>query len=65
MFHVAHEEIYCGGFTEPEELVARIGAVTVEQIGELARRFLPPSAFAVAALGPKIGPEVHALDPRD
>jgi predicted Zn-dependent peptidase len=61
MFHFAQEEIYCGGFTDPELLVAKIGAVTLEQVAELAVRYLPPAGFAVAALGPKGAPEVRGM----
>ena len=52
MFHIAHEEIYCGRFTTPEEQAARIAAVTPEQVADAARRYLAPGRFTLAALGP-------------
>jgi len=52
MFHIAHEEIYCGRFTSPEEQAARIAAVTAEQVADAARRYLAPGRFTLAALGP-------------
>jgi len=64
MFHFAQEEMYCGAFTEPEVLVAKITAVTPERVTELAKRYLPASGFAVAALGPKGTPEVRGMNSR-
>jgi predicted Zn-dependent peptidase len=52
MFHIAHEEIYCGRFTTPEEQATRIAAVTPEQVADAARRYLAPGRFTLAALGP-------------
>jgi predicted Zn-dependent peptidase len=55
MYHLAHEEIYRGLYTTPDEQVARIVAVTHEQVRSAARRFLDPKEFALTALGPSPG----------
>ncbi len=55
MYHLAHEEIYCGRFTPPEEQVERVTAVTGEQVAALARERLDPAAFVLTALGPAPG----------
>jgi len=52
MYQLAHEEICCGSYTSPEEQVARVLAVTREQVAGLARRLLRPEQFFLAALGP-------------
>lgn len=58
MFHLAQEEIYCGRTTEPEDVVARVMAVTRDEVADLARRYLAPGRFSVSALGPRTGPTV-------
>ncbi len=55
MYHLAHEELYRGTYTPPEEQVARIEAVTPAQVRSAARRFLDPRLFALTALGPAPG----------
>ena len=55
MSHLAQEELYRGGYVSPEEQVRRILAVSRERVAELARRFLRPERFALAALGPAPG----------
>jgi predicted Zn-dependent peptidase len=55
MYQLAHEELYRGCYTPPEEQVARILAVTRDQVASAARRFLHPARFALAALGPAPG----------
>ena len=55
MVHLAHEEIYRGTYTPPEELVKRVLAVTREQVADVARRYLAPKRFALVALGPAPG----------
>lgn len=55
MYQLAHDELYCGGYVSPEEQVARVLAVTREQVSEAARRFLDPARFTLAALGPAPG----------
>ncbi|OGF16980.1 MAG: hypothetical protein A2W00_11125 [Candidatus Eisenbacteria bacterium RBG_16_71_46] len=62
MYHLAHEEIYRTGYTSPEEQVERVLAVTYDEVAGLARRFLDPGGFAMAALGPAPG---GPLDERD
>lgn len=52
MYHIAHEEIYRNHYTPPEEQVARVLAVTREQVVESARRFMRPERFVLTALGP-------------
>ena len=55
MYHLAHEEIYRGGYTHPDEQIAKLRAVTAEQVRAVASRFLPPGKFALTALGPAAG----------
>ena len=62
MYHLAHEEIYRGAYTPPEELLERILGVTRDQVVEMARRVLPPERFALSALGP---PSDETLDESD
>ena len=62
MYHLAHEEIYRGHYTSPEEQVAKITAVTSAQIHETARRFLDPANFALTALGPAPGGPLTETD---
>jgi predicted Zn-dependent peptidase len=62
MVHLAHEEIYRGTYTPPEELVRRVLAVTREQVAEMARTYLPPERFALVALGPKVEGGIRDVD---
>ena len=62
MYHLAHEEIYCRGYTSAEEQVARLDAVTHEQVAALARRYLEPERFVLTVLGPANG---GAIDEKD
>jgi predicted Zn-dependent peptidase len=62
MYNLAHEEIYRGTYTSPEEQLERILAVTREQVAALARRVLPPEHFALSVLGP---PADEVLDEGD
>jgi len=55
MVHVAHEEIYRGTYTPPEELVLRVMAVTRDQVADVATRYLAPERFTLVALGPAPG----------
>jgi len=52
MYQLAHDETYRRAYVPPEEQVARVMAVTREQVTEAARRFLAPEQFALSALGP-------------
>lgn len=52
MYHIAHEEMYRGGYTPPSQQVARVLAVTRDQVVAAARRFLVPEHFVLTALGP-------------
>jgi predicted Zn-dependent peptidase len=62
MVHLAHEEIHRGAYSSPDEHLARVLAVTRDQVVELARRLLPPGGFALSAVGPSAG---APLDERD
>jgi predicted Zn-dependent peptidase len=55
MYHLAHEELYRGTYTSPEQQLARILAVTPDQVRAAARRFLDPDRFVLTALGPAPG----------
>ena len=58
MYHLAHEELYCGRYTPPAEQVAQIEAVSYAEVAALARRFLDPEGFVLTALGPAPGGEI-------
>ena len=62
MVYLAHEEIYRGDYTPPEEQVTRIGAVTHEQVAAAARRYLAPEHFVLMALGPAVGEPISERD---
>jgi predicted Zn-dependent peptidase len=62
MYHLAYEEIYGRRYTPAEEQVRRIMAVTPEQVNDAARRYLDPTNFALAALGPAAGGELGERD---
>jgi predicted Zn-dependent peptidase len=62
LYHLAHEELYRGGYTPTEEQVARVLAVTRDQVVDVARRFLRPDRFALTALGPSPGGVLTELD---
>jgi predicted Zn-dependent peptidase len=62
MYHLAHEELYSDHYTTPEEQVARIDAVTLTQVQDVARRHLIPGRFAVSVFGPREGKEIGADD---
>jgi predicted Zn-dependent peptidase len=53
MVYLAHEEIYRGGYTAPEVYLERVLAVTPAEVHEVAKRYLRPERFALAALGPE------------
>jgi predicted Zn-dependent peptidase len=53
MYHLAHEEMYAEHYSTQEDQVARVEAVTVEDVVNAARTFLPPEGFSLTALGPK------------
>jgi predicted Zn-dependent peptidase len=62
MIQLANEEIYRGTYTPLDEQIARVLSVTRDQVVEAARRFLEPSRFALAALGPAHGGPMTAAD---
>jgi predicted Zn-dependent peptidase len=62
MYHLAHEELYRGTYTPPEEQVSRIESVTPPQVRAAARRFLDPRLFALTALGPDPGGRLGERD---
>jgi len=62
MYHLARQELYTGRYRSPEEQVARILAVTREDVAALAAEVLQPARFTVAALGPAEGGPLSAAD---
>jgi len=62
MVHLAHEELYRGRYTSPEEQLERILAVTRAQVAALAARLLRPGRFALSALGPPGQPPLDEAD---
>lgn len=62
MVYLAHEEIYHGACVGPDEELARILAVTRDDVAAMARRVLRPGRFTLCALGPATE---RPLDERD
>src|SRR5213079_469787 len=62
LYHLAHEELYRGGYSSAEEQVARVLAVTRDQVVDAARRYLRPERFALTALGPAPGGSLTEAD---
>jgi len=62
MYQIAHEEIYAGRYVPAEEQVARVLAVTRDEVAGAARQFLAPDRFALTALGPANGASLTAAD---
>ena len=52
MYHLAGEEIYMRRHATLEEHAGRIAGVAHEQVVDVARRYLAPERFTLAALGP-------------
>ena len=51
MANLARQELYFGKFFSIDELLARVEAVTAEDVRKLAVRFFDPQRVAVAMLG--------------
>jgi predicted Zn-dependent peptidase len=52
MMRLARNHLYHGKFIPLEELIARIDAVTLEDLSALARDVVDPAKFSMAVLGP-------------
>lgn len=52
MTRMAKSEIYYGRIISPDELIAKLGAVTLSDVGKLAETVLDPKRMALAAVGP-------------
>ena len=55
MSNLARQELYFGRFYSLDEILESIGAVTREQVQELAQEFFQPEQIAVTVLGPLNG----------
>ena len=62
MYQLAHDELYHGRCQPLDEQVARIVAVTRDQVAEAARAFASPERFALTALGPATDAPLGAGD---
>ncbi len=62
MMMLASEEIYRGRYTTLDEQIARVLAVTRDEVVAAARAYLDPARFALAALGPVHGRPLSADD---
>jgi predicted Zn-dependent peptidase len=62
MIQLASEEIYRTRYSALDEQIARVLAVTRDQVVDAARRFLDPARFALTALGPAHGGPMTAAD---
>jgi predicted Zn-dependent peptidase len=62
MYHLAYDELYRGRFCSLDEEVARVMAVTREDVADAAKQFLDPATFAVTALGPESGEPISEAD---
>ncbi len=54
MNKLATDEIYFGHFVPIEEVVARVDAITSEDIAAVAERYVDPDQFCLTLLGPKV-----------
>lgn len=55
MYHLARQELYTGRYVAPEAQVERVLAVTLGDVRDLAREFLRPERYTLAAIGPDAG----------
>src|SRR5262245_365806 len=62
MIQLASEEIYRARYSALDEQIARVLAVTRDQVVAAARRFLDPTRFALTALGPANGGPMTTAD---
>lgn len=62
MYHLAYDELYRGRHCPLEEEVARVMAVTHEDVRRAAARYLDPATFALAVLGPAEHPPITEAD---
>jgi predicted Zn-dependent peptidase len=62
MIQLASEEIYRTRYSALDEQIARVLAVTRDQVVDAARRFLDPARFALTALGPAHGGPMTVAD---
>ncbi len=62
MYQLAHDELYHGRYMPPEDQVARILAVSTEDVAEAARAWAAPGRFALTALGPAAGEPLSERD---
>jgi len=62
MYHVARQELYLGYHTPSETQVARILAVTRDQVRDVLARYAHPERFSLTALGPAPGGPLTAAD---
>lgn len=62
MYHLAHDELYCGRLIPGIDLVERLKGVTREQVAAAAHQFLDPTQFTLVALGPVEGGPLSAGD---
>src|SRR5262249_13145302 len=61
MFRLALSELYLGGFEAPEEVLARMRAVTAAGGQALAQRLLAPERLALGVVVPQNGIDVTRL----
>ena len=51
MANLARQEIYFGQFFTVDEIIARVEAVSAEQVQQMAQRLFDPAKIAVTLLG--------------
>jgi len=62
MYHIARQELYLGRHTSSEAQVARILAVTRDEVRDVLARYARPERFSLTALGPAPGGPLGIAD---
>ena len=62
MYHIARQELYLGHHTSSETQVARILAVTRDEVRDVLARYVRPERFSLTALGPAPDGPLTAAD---
>jgi predicted Zn-dependent peptidase len=53
--HVAQQQVVFGGELDPDEAIAALDAVTLDDVRSLAATLFSPSALSAAGIGPDEG----------
>lgn len=61
MTNIAKQEIYYGKYFTPEEVIANIESVTIDDMKELSERLVDRNRFALTVYGPVTGGEITSF----